>query len=177
MQELSRTDALRLASPYPYVVATMLNPQGRPNAIGLSRWTITSVSPMHVAIAVAQTRYSYECLEHSREFVLNFPAANQAHGAWICGSRSGRRDDKLAASGLELIPSTRVEAPTIQGATLALECRIRQQLKTGDHTLYDAEVLAHRGEPGHPSHLYTLNQEKLVSIDLEGHTSWELDYR
>jgi flavin reductase (DIM6/NTAB) family NADH-FMN oxidoreductase RutF len=177
MHELSRSDALRLASPYPYVLATVLNPQGRPNAIGLNRWTITSVSPLHVAIAVCKSRYTHECLEHSREFVLNFPSAEQAPGAWICGSRSGRRNDKLADSGLELIPSTRVAPPTILGSTLALECRIQQQLRTGDHTLYDAEVLAHRGNPDAPSHLYALHQERLVAIDHEGQTNWALQYR
>ena len=178
MQELQRNEALRLASPYPYTLATVLDADGRPNAIGLGWWTFTSWSPLHLAISVGHGRYSHQCLtDHCGEFVLNFPAADQARGAWLCGTRSGRKEDKLEEAGLELVPSLRVKPPTLAGVTVAFECRVYEQVRTGDHTLFIGEVLAHRGDPERTLHLYSVHYEQLVGIDAEGKTSWNLEFR
>lgn len=168
MEVLQHDEALKLASPYPYVLATVLDKNGKPNAIGLAWWTYTSWDPLHIAISVGKSKYSHECLEHLGEFVLHFPAEDQAKGAWICGTRSGKKGDKMAATGFELIPSLEVKPPTIAGATAAYECRIYTTAETGDHTLFIAEVVAIRGRKDKPAHLYTFFYDKLLSLDCGG---------
>ncbi|HEY3353947.1 MAG TPA: flavin reductase family protein [Polyangia bacterium] len=176
MRSLTRNQALTLASPFPYVLATVVDGAGRPNVIGLGWWTFTSWEPLNLAIAVGHHRYSHECLEHCKEFVVSFPAADQAKGAWICGTRSGRRGDKVAAAGLTLVPSRHVRPPTIAGATVAFECVVEHQVDSGDHTLYLGRVLAMRGDPERASHLYSIHYEKLVALDHEGHADFALEY-
>ena len=174
MQPLDRDKAFTLASPFPYVLATVLGPDDRPNAIGLGWWTFCSWQPLHVAISVGSEKYSAECLERCPEFVLHFPAADQAAGAWLCGRRSGRGYDKLADAGFHLVPSLEVRPPTIEGVTVALECRVQQTLQVGDHTLFVGPVVASRGTPDKLAHLYSLHYTSLVALGSDGTCDWGL---
>jgi flavin reductase (DIM6/NTAB) family NADH-FMN oxidoreductase RutF len=94
LQEMSWNDAITVASPHPYVLAVTVDAAGKPNAIGLGWWTICSWSPPMIAISVGMPRYSRECLDHCREFVLCLLGEQHARGAWLCGSKSGRNIDR-----------------------------------------------------------------------------------
>ena len=80
----------------------------------------------------------------------------------VCGSKSGRDTDKIAACGLTLEPSSAVRVPHIKAPGLVLECRViyktdfveealdeevREKWYSGGnagdlHTLYFGEILA-----------------------------------
>lgn len=73
---------------------------------------------------VRPTRFTYGLMESGEDFTLClFPdeLKKRVHG--VCGHRSGRDQDKVAAAGLTPIPSTVVEAPGFDEAELILECR------------------------------------------------------
>ncbi len=164
LKELSWEEAIKLASPYPYVLAVTVDKNGKPNAIGLGWWTYVSWEPPMIAIAVGPERYSYECLEYCGEFVLCFPAEDQWRGAWHCGTVSGRGRDKLAEAGLKTIPAEVVRPPLIEGATVCYECRVKERVKAGDHELFIADVVAIHGDPGKHKHLYSIGYERLTSL-------------
>jgi len=172
MQPINRDQVFTLASPFPYVLATVLGPHDKPNAIGLGWWTFCSWDPLYLAISVGSEKYSAECLERCPEFVLHFPSVEQAPAAWLCGRRSGRGYDKLADAGVTLVPSLKVRPPTIEGVTAALECRVEQTLAVGDHTLFVGPVLATRGTPEKLTHLYSLHYTSLVGIGSDGSCDW-----
>ena len=177
MQTIERNQAFELASPFPYVLATVLTPDGRPNAIGLGWWTFTSWEPLHLAISVGHKKFSHECLEHSGEFVLNFPSAGMARGAWLCGTKSGRGMDKLVEGDLATLPSTVVKPPTLADATVAYEVKVHTKVPTGDHTLYLGEVVAIRGNPELPAHLYSIHYKRLIALGADGSADWDLTHR
>jgi flavin reductase (DIM6/NTAB) family NADH-FMN oxidoreductase RutF len=168
LAETSWDDAITLASPHPYVLAVTSSPEGKPNAIGLGWWTICSWSPRMIAISVGRSRYSRECLDHGHEFVLCLLGEEHARAAWICGTRSGRKLDKLAEAGLTVVPSLRTAVPTIAESVLSCECRVVSELQTGDHVLYVGEVVAVRSVPGTPRHLYSIHYKQLVAIGADG---------
>lgn len=161
-------EVVKLASPHFYTLATCIDKDGRPNAIGLSWWMFTSINPPMVAISVGHARYSHQCLDHCGEFVLCFPSGAQKDGAWFCGKASGRNHNKFAESGLKAVPATEVRPPLIEGAMLALECRVVGRHDAGDHTIYVGEIVAMHKTPGVEKHLYTLAYSSLLSIDWEG---------
>ncbi len=85
---------------------------------------------------VRPTRFTFGLMDQGHDFTLSvFPEdlKKRVHG--VCGTRSGRDLDKVAATGLTPIPSTRVAAPGFDEAELILECRqiYRQDL---DPTLF-----------------------------------------
>jgi flavin reductase (DIM6/NTAB) family NADH-FMN oxidoreductase RutF len=177
MKELDRNEAFELASPFPYVLAVTLDKRERPNIIGLSWWMFTSLDPLMIAISVGHKKYSRECLEHHREFVLCFPSEEQARDAWLCGTKSGRNIDKFQETGFKPVHSKVVKPPTIDSATVAYECKVMKQVETGDHTLYIADVVATQGDPQKVNHLYSIHYTKLLSIGSTGIINLELDYK
>lgn len=177
MKELELNQAIELGSPYPYTLVVTIDRQGRPNIMGLSWWTFTSLQPPMLAISVGHQRYTHECLETCPEFVLCFPSEEQARAAWLCGTKSGRNVDKLALAGLHTLSASRVRPPLLEGCTLAYECRVVSRLECSDHTLYNSEILAMHGDPERRRHLYTIHYRKLLSLDYQGNLNFDLSCR
>ena len=176
MQTVDRQTAVTLASPFPYVLATTVNAEGKPNAIGLGWWTFTSWEPPMIAISVGHARYSHECLDACKEFVLCFPSAELARPAWKSGRASGRTFDKFGEGGLVAVPAKQVKPPVIEGSTAAFECKVVSQLDTGDHTLYVADVVEMHGSPDKVVHLYSVHYTKLVAIGSDGTAVFDLKF-
>lgn len=168
MKELDRHEAFELASPFPYVLAVTLDKRERPNIIGISWWMFTSLDPLMIAISVGHKRYSNECLEHHKEFVLCFPSEGQEKDAWLCGTKSGREIDKFQETNFRPVHSKHVKPPMIEDSTVAYECKIVKHLDTGDHTLHIADVAAIHGNPEKVNHLYSIYNTKLISISSRG---------
>lgn len=168
LKELTWNEAIELASPYTYVLAVINDKDGKANIIGLGWWTYVSWDPPMLAISIGKPRYSHECIEHSKEFVLCFPCEEQRDGAWLCGTKSGRDIDKFKAAEFVPIPSKIVKPPIIQDSTVAYECKVVGKLDAGDHTVYTANIVAMHGTPDKASHLFTVHYRKLMGIDFNG---------
>ncbi len=177
MKEMDLHTAIELGSPYPYTLVVTLDKQGKPNVMGLSWWTFTSLQPPMIAISVGHGRYTHECLEDGKEFVICFPSAEQARAAWLCGIKSGRKVDKFAAAGLTTSPAKIVKPPLIKGATAAYECKVMGQLECSDHTLYNGEVVAIHGSSQQAKHLYSIHYAKLISIDCKGNLDMNIEFK
>jgi flavin reductase (DIM6/NTAB) family NADH-FMN oxidoreductase RutF len=177
MKEIDKHQAFELASPYPYTLAVTLDKRDRPNIIGLSWWMFTSWKPLMIAISISNQRYTHECLEHNKEFVLCFPSEGQEKDAWTCGTKSGRKVDKFKETGFKPVHSKIVKPPMIEGSTAAYECQVVDQVKTGDHTVFIAEAVAIHGNPEKINHIYSIHYTKLVSIGSKGDMNFDLKYK
>ena len=176
MEVLDQHTAIKLASPFPYTLATTVNADGKPNAIGLGWWTFVSGSPPMVAISVAPARYSHKNLETNPEFVLCFPSAELARPAWKAGRASGRKFDKFGEGGLVAVPATKVKPPLIEGSTVAFECAVVNTVEAGDHTVFIANVVETHGSPDKVVHLYSVHYTKLVGIGSDGTAIFDLKF-
>jgi len=172
MKEITWDKAIELASPYPYTLITTVDRNGKPNIMGLSWWTITSWEPKMIGVSIGHLRYSHECIEHCKEFVLCFPSEDQKEGAWICGTESGKNTDKFIKTGFRPVSSKVVSPPIIEGSTIAYECKVVDNIETGDHTLYIGEVVAIHGSPDKGKHLFSIHYRKLVSLDFKGNVNF-----
>ena len=81
------------------------------------------------AIYVRESRFTYELLERSGEFVVSIPYGDQyaskaKKAIGICGSQSGRDVDKIAKAGLTIVDSEIVQPPALKELPLTLECRV-----------------------------------------------------
>jgi flavin reductase (DIM6/NTAB) family NADH-FMN oxidoreductase RutF len=168
MQILKESEALALSGPHAYTLVTSLDKNGRPNAMGVAWATRTSFDPFLITISIDHRRYSHEGIQMHKEFVLNYPNEDQADAAWMCGTKSGRDVDKLELAGLKLIDSKAVEVPTIEGVTVAFECKVVDQFETGDHTVFVGKVVGMSGNPDKPKHLYVSSRFKLFGMNGDG---------
>jgi len=85
-----------------------------------------------------------------------------------------KKIDKFEATEFKPIPSKEVKPPAIDGATVAYECKVVDQFKTGDHTVYVADVVAIHGNPEKINHLYSIHYKKLISIGSNANINMDL---
>jgi flavin reductase (DIM6/NTAB) family NADH-FMN oxidoreductase RutF len=95
-----------------------------------------------VGIAVRPSRYAYELLQRTHDFVVNIPRASQVEAVDYCGQVSGREVDKFKACGFHALPAARVSAPLIDECPINLECTTRHRLSLGAHDLFIGEIVA-----------------------------------
>ncbi len=76
-----------------------------------------------VQVVVRPTRYTYEFMERYDTFTLCAFSDKYRDTLNLLGSRSGRKVNKIAQSGLTPIASTQVAAPGFAEAELIIECK------------------------------------------------------
>lgn len=128
--------------PVPAVLVTVADQEGHPNVFTVA-WTGTVCSdPPMVSISVRPQRYSYHCIEETGEFVINLTTKELTFATDYCGVKSGRDTDKLKEMHLTAIPAKEVKAPLIAESPVCLECRVKQTIPLGSHTMFVAEVVS-----------------------------------
>jgi len=123
------------------VLVTCADKAGKPDIITLSWAMPASGSPPMVAIGVSPRRLSHTLIEETKEFIVNIPTMDIVNETLYCGRISGRRVDKFKETGLTPIPAKKVKPPAIKECVAHLECRLRSQIETGDHTIFIGEVI------------------------------------
>ncbi|MFO8034820.1 MAG: flavin reductase family protein [Candidatus Bipolaricaulota bacterium] len=136
-------------------------PGGKPNPMTIG-WGFggTCWGRAVFLVLVRPSRYTHGLIEESREFSVSIPAGGLEEELAVCGSKSGREVDKIGELGLEIVPGTKAQVPTLGVPGVHYECRVvaKTRLSEGGlvsvelreryypggdlHTLYFGEVLA-----------------------------------
>ena len=130
-------------SPAPPVLVSCGGTEGwKPNLITIAWAGNVCSDPPMLSISVRPERYSFEIIRTTREFVVNVPSQKQARAVDWCGVVSGRSEDKFAGAGLTPAPALKVRPPIVLECPLNIECRVKESLELGSHTMFVAEVVA-----------------------------------
>lgn len=140
--------ANRLYSPQLVGLITTIDSNGKPNVATFAWITSVSSNPEMVAVCLAPKRYTYECIAHNKEFVINLPTADIVDAVWFCGKHSGRDTNKFKETGLTPLDSTKVKPPRIKECAAHLECRLANTFEVGDHIIVVGEVVAKSCDEG-----------------------------
>jgi flavin reductase (DIM6/NTAB) family NADH-FMN oxidoreductase RutF len=127
--------------PIPAVMVTC-GPPDKPNIITLA-WvgTVCSDPPM-VGISIRPSRYSNGLLKQYGEFAVNLPTADLVRATDYCGTVSGQKVDKFAATGLTPAPAKAIQSVVIAECPVNIECTVAQILALGSHDLFLGRVVA-----------------------------------
>ena len=126
----------------PAVLVTSKSADGAADVCTVA-WAGTVCSdPVMVSISLRLSRKSYVNIRETGAFVVNITTEELAHATDFCGVRSGRDLDKFRAEGLLTEPAEKIDCPMLTASPVNLECRVREELALGSHTLFIGEVLA-----------------------------------
>lgn len=143
--------------PLPAVMVSVTDGCGNDNIITIA-WTGTvCTNPPMVSISVRKSRYSYELLKKTGEFVINLTTEKLAFATDYCGVKSGRDVDKFREMKLTKKKASFVNAPLIEEAPVNIECKVTSVQELGSHVLFLAEVLA-----VHADELIWMKMENLI---------------
>ena len=103
--------------------------EGNDNIITVA-WTGTvCTNPAMAYISVRPSRYSYDMIRKTGEFVINLTTEKLAFATDFCGVRSGRDVDKFQKLNLTKEKAQYVSAPMIGESPVSIECEIYMRLK------------------------------------------------
>ncbi|MDQ1280609.1 MAG: hypothetical protein QG670_1872 [Thermoproteota archaeon] len=144
------------------VLVTCVGKDGKPNIITCEDSMPTSYQPPMVAVCISSKRYSYRLIIESGEFVINIPTIDIVKEVLTCGRTSGQDIDKFKMARLTPIPAQLVRAPLIKECIAHLECKLSQQLETGDHTIFVGNVIKASADQGVFTEVFDLKKVKPV---------------
>jgi flavin reductase (DIM6/NTAB) family NADH-FMN oxidoreductase RutF len=139
--EKSIREGLRQLPIRPVYLVSMEHDEER-NIITIGMFASFSGNPRLLGIGVRPSRHSYSLIKGSREYVVNVVDDKLMEAVRICGERSGRDCDKFELTQLTPVNGSKVQAPHIQESPLSIECKVVQEVETGDHTWFIGEVQA-----------------------------------
>ena len=130
-----------MLNPVPAVMVSVADQNHRPNIITVAWAGTVCTNPPMLSISVRPERYSYHILEESREFVVNLTTEQLVRATDFCGVRSGRDMDKFKEMKLTPLPSREISAPGIAESPVNIECKVREIMPLGSHTMFLADVV------------------------------------
>ncbi|MDD5474007.1 MAG: flavin reductase family protein [Candidatus Methanoperedens sp.] len=132
----------RLFAPQLVGLVSSMGKNGKPNVATLAWITSVSAEPPLISIALGRSRYTHECISHSREFVVNLPTMELLKEVQLAGSISGREGDKFEKCGLTPSASIALKTPCVKECAAHIECKVVDTKEAGDHTLFIGKVVA-----------------------------------
>jgi flavin reductase (DIM6/NTAB) family NADH-FMN oxidoreductase RutF len=156
------SSAYKLLHPMHTVLVSCVGEDEKPNIITLAWAMPTSINPPLVAISIAPKRHSHRLIEQTKEFVVNIPTTKILKETLFCGRRSGRNYDKFKEAGLTPLPAQRVKPPIIKECVAHIECKLRSQFLTGDHTIFVGEIIEAYANKEVFTNKYDLEKAKMI---------------
>ncbi|MFA5105887.1 MAG: flavin reductase family protein [Candidatus Micrarchaeia archaeon] len=127
--------------PKQLILLTTGDKEGRPNVATIAWHMPASIEPPMIAIAIGKSRHSKKLIEATGEFVLNIATEDLKAAVKLCGSVSGRRNDKFSQAKLTPEPSAVVRPPSIKECPVSVECKVAATYDASDHIIYVGEVV------------------------------------
>ena len=128
--------------PLPAVMVSVSDGEGNDNIITVAWAGTVCTNPPMVSISVRPSRFSYDMLRKTGEFVINLTTEKLAYATDYCGVKSGRDVDKFKELGLHISPAAEVSAPLLDESPVNIECRVTQVLRLGTHDMFVAKVVS-----------------------------------
>ena len=130
-----------MLNPVPAVMVSCADREGKPNIITIAWAGTVCTNPPMVSVSGRPTRFSYDMIRETGEFVINLVTEPLTRACDYCGVVSGRDVDKFAKTGLTPIPVEGVSVPGIAESPVSIACRVVEERALGSHTMFLAEVV------------------------------------
>lgn len=112
----------------------------KPNAMAAAWCFPLSAQPVLFGVAVAKKRYSYGLIRENKEFTINLPGKGMEEITMYCGTESGREVNKFGRNDLSE-EYGKLSAPMVKECYVSLECKLVEEIETGDHVTLVGEVV------------------------------------
>lgn len=130
-----------MLSPLPPVLVSC-GTVDNPNMMTVAWTGIVCTEPTLTYVSIRPSRYSYDIIKKTGEFVINMPTWKMVSAVDFCGVKSGKDMDKFKETGLTPQPCSQITAPQIEEAPISIECKVKSVTPYGTHDMFLAEVVA-----------------------------------
>ena len=149
-------------------VKGVTDPYDRANIITLARVASLTSEPPTVCISVKDCRFSFQQIEESKEFVINFVNQELTGASDYCGVKSGKDFEKFKACGLTPVAMDELEtAPAILEAGLSIGCRVLQTLYMAQYGIFIGQIVSVTASRDALDDKGRLSSEKLAAVSFD----------
>lgn len=127
--------------PVPVWVIGSYDKEGKPNMMTSSWVGVCCSKPASVMTCLRPATYTFGNITARKAFTVNIPSESFADEAAYVGRISGREVDKFMKTGLTPVKSALVDAPYIKEFPLVIECKLKQTVELGSHTMFIGEIM------------------------------------
>ncbi|MBR1442297.1 MAG: flavin reductase family protein [Firmicutes bacterium] len=128
--------------PLPVVMVSCGDIDAESNILTIAWCGTINSEPSKTYISVRPSRYSYDMIKSTGEFVINLTTEKLARATDFCGVRSGKDIDKFAHLGLTKYRCENVKAPAIEESPVNIECKVDKIVPLGSHDMFIADVVS-----------------------------------
>ncbi len=133
-----------LIAPVPPAMISCMGKDGKPNIVTVAWTGILCTHPPKTYISVRPSRYSYELIRESGEFVINLTTGALTKAADFCGMKTGRKVDKFKECSLTADFDGNFEdfsCPAIAEAPMSVYCKTERIVPLGSHDMFIADIV------------------------------------
>ena len=127
--------------PLPVVMVSLTDKLGNSNIITLAWAGTICTNPPMLSVSIRPERYSYDIIKETGEFVVNLTTKELTYATDYCGVKSGRDVDKFKEMKLTKLDSEKIKAVAIAESPVNIECKVREVMELGSHSLFIADVV------------------------------------
>lgn len=142
MKKLDIKDTIKLSSPHLFGLLVSKNEEDKLNIMGVSWFCFASLKPPKMILCLSNKGYTGELIKQNGLATLCLPTERIKEKALCCCRCSGRDVDKLSKFGLTTILPDEFDVPAIEGAKIAWALKLEKTMLAGDHTVYQADIVA-----------------------------------
>ncbi len=111
------------------------------NIITIAWAGVVNSDPPMVGVSLRAQTHSFALMKKHNSFTVNIPHEGMLREVDICGVVTGADVDKFAYAGLTRVASNKIDTPIIEEAIISLECKLKQRVELGSHSLFIGEVV------------------------------------
>jgi flavin reductase (DIM6/NTAB) family NADH-FMN oxidoreductase RutF len=133
--------ARTLAVPTPVWLIGSYNSQNKPNLMTAAWGGICCSRPPCLQVSLRSATYSHGNIKNRKAFTINIPSDEYWREADYVGIASGKDTDKIADTRFTVTKSELIDAPLIEECGLVIECKLKETIELGLHTMYVGEIV------------------------------------
>ncbi len=142
MKKIAIQKAFDKFKPESCVFVISVDKAGRPNGMVASWKTRCSWYPEKIAIVLSKEGNTHRLIQESQEFVVAVPNKSLQKAVEFFGSKTGKKIDKFAVTGIRTQKAKFVRVPLLKDATINFECRLDKEIEIEDHIMFIGDILA-----------------------------------
>lgn len=131
-----------LRYPTPVVMVSLSDFVSVDNIITIAWTGIVCSSPPCISISIKPNRYSHDIIKQTGVFGINIPSFNMLSQTDICGTISGRDQNKFELCNFTKFFGSETKVPLIEECAVNYECKVVNSIKIGSHTMFIGQLLS-----------------------------------
>jgi len=142
MEEISIKESFDEFKPESCVFVISVDSSGKPSGM-IAGWQMKCPNnPPLFAVSLSKNGNTHKLIRTSKEFVIAVPNKELEKEVKFFGSTHGNEVDKFEETKISIMNAKNIRSPLIKNATINFECKLENEIDSGDHIIFIGRVLA-----------------------------------